>query len=106
MTERLQNGLMNAQSQAVKKNHQEIDEPHLFLSLMDQENNLVVAILEKIGLPPKEIKKSLNETLAKKPQVTGSGVEQGKLYITAKLQKLLVSAEEYALKFSDEYISV
>ncbi|MFL6558259.1 MAG: Clp protease N-terminal domain-containing protein, partial [Bacillus sp. (in: firmicutes)] len=106
MTERLQKGLMDAQSLAVKKNHQEIDEPHLFLCLMDQEDSLISSILEKSGIPPEKISKNLNEALAKKPEVTGSGVEQGKLYITAKLQKLFVSAEEFAKKFSDEYLSV
>ncbi|MEH7353012.1 ATP-dependent chaperone ClpB [Neobacillus drentensis] len=106
MTERLQKGIMDAQALAVKENHQEIDEPHLFLSLMDQEDSLIASILEKAGLPSEKVKKSLMESLAKKPQVTGSGVEQGKLYITAKLQKILVSAEEFASKFADEYISV
>jgi ATP-dependent Clp protease ATP-binding subunit ClpB len=106
MTERLQKGLMDAQSLAVKKNHQEIDEPHLVLCLMDQEDSLISSILEKSGIPPEKISKNLNEALAKKPEVTGSGVEQGKLYITAKLQKLFVSAEEFAKKFSDEYLSV
>lgn len=106
MTERLQKGLMDAQSLAVKKNHQEIDEPHLFLCLMDQEDSLISSILEKSGISPEKISKNLNEALAKKPEVTGSGVEQGKLYITAKLQKLFVSAEEFAKKFSDEYLSV
>ncbi|MBT2697105.1 ATP-dependent chaperone ClpB [Bacillus sp. ISL-40] len=106
MTERLQKGLMDAQSLAVKKNHQEIDEPHLFLCLMDQEDSLISSILEKSGIPPEKIRKNLTAALAKKTEVTGSGVEQGKLYITAKLQKLFVSAEEFAKKFSDEYLSV
>ncbi|MDR4945909.1 ATP-dependent chaperone ClpB [Neobacillus cucumis] len=106
MTERLQKGLMDAQALAIKENHQEIDEPHLFLSLINQEDSLITSILEKAGLQTEKIKKSLLEELAKKPQVSGSGVEQGKMYITAKLQKLLVSAEEFASKFSDDYISV
>ncbi len=106
MTERLQQGIMEAQVLAIKENHQEIDELHLFLSLIDQEDSLIAAILEKAGLPSDRVKKSLLGLLAKKPQVTGSGVEQGKLYITARLQKLLVNAEEFASKFSDEYISV
>ncbi|WP_248733841.1 ATP-dependent chaperone ClpB [Neobacillus rhizosphaerae] len=106
MTERLQKGLMDAQTLAIKKSHQEVDEPHLLLSLMDQEDSLVAAILERTKLDPEKIKNNLLESLRKKPQVTGSGAEQGKLYITAKLQKLLVSAEGFAAKFSDEYISV
>lgn len=106
MTERLQKGIMEAQTLAVKENHQEIDESHLFLSLMNQEDSLITSIIEKAGLQSEQVKKKLLESLSKKPQVTGSGVEQGKLYITAKLQKLLVSAEEFATKFADEYISV
>ncbi|MFP5110914.1 ATP-dependent chaperone ClpB [Bacillaceae bacterium C204] len=106
MTERLQKGLMDAQSLAVKKNHQEIDEPHLFISLMEQEDSLISAILERTGLSSEKTKKDLLEFLTKKPVVTGSGVEQGKLYITARLQKLLVKAEDFAKKFSDEYLSV
>ncbi|EKN65392.1 Class III stress response-related ATPase [Neobacillus bataviensis LMG 21833] len=106
MTERLQKGIMDAETLAIRENHQEIDEPHLFLTLMDQEDSLIAAIFEKAGMPSEKVKKNLLDSLAKKPQVTGSGVEQGKLYITAKLQKLLVSAEEFASKFADEYISV
>lgn len=78
MTERLQKGLMDAQALAIKENHQEIDEPHLFLSLINQEDSLITSILEKAGLQTEKIKKSLLEELAKKPQVSGSGVEQGK----------------------------
>ena len=106
MTERLQKAIMDAQTLAIKENHQEVDEAHLFLTLMNQKDSLISAILEKAGLSSEKVRKSLLESLAKKPQVTGSGVEQGKFYITAKLQQLLASAEGFAAKFADEYISV
>lgn len=106
MTERLQKGIMDAQKIALKSNHQEVDEPHLFLSLLDQEDSLVSAILEKAGLPSSHIEKTYLDAIAKKPQITGSGVEYGKLYISSKLQRLLLSAEEFALKFSDEFLSI
>lgn len=106
MTERMQTGIMTAQTIAIKRNHQEIDEAHLFLALIDQDDSLITAIIERAGIPIREVHEQLIAALAKKPEVSGSGVEQGKLYITNKLQKLLVSAEEFAAKFSDEYISV
>ncbi|WP_423801494.1 ATP-dependent chaperone ClpB [Neobacillus sp. SAB-20_R2A] len=106
MTERMQNGLMDAQSIAIKYSHQEIDEPHLLLALLNQDDSLAASVLERTGISAKKAEDSLLKALAKKPQVTGSGIEQGKLYITAKLQKLLVSAEEYAAKFADEYLSI
>jgi len=106
MTERLQNGILDAQSLAIKSNHQEVDEPHLFLTLLHQEDSLLKVFLEKASIQNERVVEGLQAALRKKPQVSGSGVEQGKLYITSKLQKLFVSAEEFASKFSDDYISI
>jgi len=52
MTERLQQGLMEAQSLAVKNNHQEVDEPHIFLALMDQEDSLIVSTTSSVPRDP------------------------------------------------------
>ncbi|MEW9053682.1 MAG: ATP-dependent chaperone ClpB [Neobacillus sp.] len=106
MTERLQQGILNAQSLAIKHNHQEVDETHLFVTLLQQTDSLIGAIFERSGLPAEQVEIALSNVLAKKPQVTGSGAEHGKLYITSKLQQLFVHAEEFALKFSDDYLSV
>lgn len=106
MTERLQKGILDAQSLAIKCRHQEVDEPHLFLTLLRQEDSLLRAILNKADIQTKTVEKFLQSVLDQKPQVTGSGAEQGKLYITSKLQRLFVSAEDLASKFSDDFISI
>lgn len=106
MTDRLQKGILDAQSLAIKNSHQEVDELHLFLTLLQQEDSLLKAILEKADIQIERVEKALQNALNKKPQVTGSGVEHGKLYITSKLQRLFVSAEEFASKFSDDFISI
>jgi ATP-dependent Clp protease ATP-binding subunit ClpB len=106
MTERLQKGILDAQSLAVRGNHQEVDEPHLFLTLLRQEDSLLKAILEKADIRTESIERALLTVLNKKPQVTGSGAEHGKLYITTKLQQLFVSAEDFASKFSDDFVSI
>jgi ATP-dependent Clp protease ATP-binding subunit ClpB len=106
MTERLQKGILDAQSLAIKSSHQEVDEPHLFLTLLRQEESLLKAFLEKANIQNESVDKALQIAINKNPQVLGSGVEQGKLYITSKLQRLFVSAEEFASKFSDDFISI
>ncbi|MEH7492666.1 ATP-dependent chaperone ClpB [Neobacillus niacini] len=106
MTERLQKGILDAQSLAIKSFHQEVDEPHLFLILLRQENSLLKAILEKAEIRTESVERALQTVLDKKPQVTGSGAEKGKLYITSKLQRLFVSAEDFAAKFTDDFISI
>lgn len=106
MTDRLQKGIIDAQSLAIKSSHQEVDELHLFLTLLRQEESLLKAILEKADIRTDSAEKALLNALNKKPQVTGSGAENGMLYITSKLQRLFVTAEEFASKFSDDFISI
>jgi ATP-dependent Clp protease ATP-binding subunit ClpB len=106
MTMRLQDAFLRAQTLAAQHQHQEIDDVHLFLALLEDENSLVYSIFDKLKLSAKEFKNKLESLLAKKPQVTGSGVEQGKVYITPVLQKMLAEAEAEMKLFQDEYLSV
>lgn len=106
MTERLQDGIMNAQAMAIREQHQEVDEVHLFLALLKQENSLMVSFLKKAEVSVEKINKELEHLLNKKPQVSGSGIENGKVYITNKLQRLLADAESEMKKLEDEFISV
>jgi ATP-dependent Clp protease ATP-binding subunit ClpB len=106
MTMRLQDAFLRAQTLASQHQHQEIDDVHLFLALLEDENSLVYSIFDKLKLSAKEFKNKLESLLAKKPQVTGSGVEQGKVYITPVLQKMLADAEAEMKFFQDEYLSV
>lgn len=48
MTERMQSGIFHAQTIASNRHHQEIDEVHLYLAFMQDTDNLVTAILEKL----------------------------------------------------------
>ncbi|HAQ06175.1 MAG TPA: ATP-dependent chaperone ClpB [Bacillus bacterium] len=106
MTESLQNAIVSAQTLAVQHNHQEVDDLHLFLALLRQENNLAQTLLSGLGIHTESLVKELNNSLSRKPQVSGSGVEQGKLYITGSLQKVLAQAEEEMAFFEDEFLSV
>lgn len=106
MTESLQNAFVSAQTLAVQHDHQEVDDLHLFLALLEQENNLAGTLLSGMGINIARTKEELKKQLSKKPQVSGSGAEQGKLYITAVLQKVLAQAEKERLQFEDDFLSV
>ncbi|MBR0069592.1 MAG: AAA family ATPase, partial [Synergistaceae bacterium] len=48
----------------------------------------------------------VTEELSRLPRVTGGGTEQGKVYITQRLNRVLNSAEDRAKALKDEYVSV
>lgn len=106
MTESLQNAFVSAQTLAVKHSHQEVDDSHLLLALLEQDSSLAATLLSGIGIHIEDFKEELTRSLSKKPQVSGSGVEQEKLYITVTLQKVLAQAEKEMKQFEDEYLSV
>ncbi|KAA9027545.1 ATP-dependent chaperone ClpB [Niallia endozanthoxylica] len=106
MTEKLQKAMMGAQTIAVREEHQEVDEVHLFLALLEDDTNLIHSIFEKTNVKTETVKRDLQKFLLKKPRVSGSGVEQGKLYITNQLQRVLAEAERYMKQFHDDFLSV
>ncbi len=104
MTLRVQQALNDANVTAVKFNHQQIDLIHLFSALVEQEDGLVPNILTKMGVSVRNLKASVNKELDDMPKVLGEGV--GNVYITRKVEEVLIKAEELSKQFEDSYISV
>ncbi|MCI0766466.1 ATP-dependent chaperone ClpB [Bacillus sp. TL12] len=106
MTTKTQEAIMSAQSLVVSHHHQEIDTVHLLLALLEQQDGLAIRIFQKMNVNIEQLTKEVERLVQKKPSVTGSGAEAGKVYVTNALQQLLVKAEAEAKKLKDEYISV
>jgi len=81
--------------------HQEITPEHLLLSFLDQEENIVNALLAKIGVNTSQLRHELNDMLSKKPKVRGNG----ETYPSPGLKQVMSLAEKEASKLKDEYIS-
>ncbi|MBM7702593.1 ATP-dependent chaperone ClpB [Metabacillus iocasae] len=106
MTQKLQEAISNAQSIAIKQRHQQIDVVHLMQALIEQSEGIAPRMIEKLDVSVQDFQHDLKGIMNKKPIVTGSGTEAGKVYVTSQLQQLLVKAEEEAKHLNDEYISV
>lgn len=106
MTERLQEAFLSGQSLARQNEHQEVDDIHLFLAILAVEDNLVSSVLSKVQCSAESFTGKLKKALDKKPKVTGSGVAQGNLYITAGLQRVMTEAEKAMQLFKDDYLSI
>ena len=105
LTQRSLEALQSAQSLAIQHNHQQVDQEHLLLALLQQDNSLLMQLLRRMGRDEGVIS-SLEQALQKIPGVTGTGREADKVYITPQLDKALVAAEKQAAHMKDDYISV
>src|SRR3954454_23421328 len=103
-TEKSLEALSAAQRLAAKFQHQQVDVEHLLLALLDQERGLAGSILTKAEVPVDGLKLKVQRELEKLPRVTGaSGAGIG---MTARLNRLIGTAEDEAKKMKDEYVSV
>ena len=105
-TEKLQTAITEAQSIAVNRGQQQVDGEHLLAALLDQSDGLAPLLLEQSGVAVKTFRQALDEEIDKLPRVSGSTSATGQVYISPRLNKLLVSAENIAKKMKDDYVSV
>ncbi|MGI6443026.1 MAG: ATP-dependent chaperone ClpB [Synergistaceae bacterium] len=106
LTQKSQEAFYEAQNIAIRRGHQEVNTEHLSLALISQENGLIPNLLNKIGVPVNNLLKAIESELDKKPRVSGSGQEVGKIYVSQNLSQVLAKAEDEAKMLKDEYISV
>ena len=108
LTQKVQEALKAAQQEAARRNHQAIDSPHVLAALLAQEDGLAPRVVEKTGASAADLRAKAEELLARIPSVSGPGsaTEQGKVYVSQELSRVLAAAEETARRMGDEYVSV
>ncbi len=95
-----------AHNLAVERNNMQIEQPHLLEALLTQENSLVSQLLKKMNVDPATFERSVMQEIGKIPSVTGSGREEGKVYISQDVDRTLTKAEHTADSMKDEFVSV
>lgn len=105
-TQKVQEALQEAQAQALRLGHVEIDGEHLLLALCEQQDGLTPRLLQKMNIAVADIIDSLNQELQSRPRVSGPGADSSKLYASRRLGNLLLQAETEAKQLKDEYVSV
>ena len=106
LTQKTQEAIYEAQSQAARYGHQQVDVEHMLLALIEQDQGLVPRLLQRQEVDLQGLKRELEKELEKLPQVTGPGAEPGKVAITQRLQSILSNAEKEAEHLKDQYVSV
>ena len=106
LTQKCQEALHDAQSLAVRRGHQEVDVEHLLAALADQPEGLLPRLLNKMDVPLESLRAELGRELDRRPQVGGPGARPGNVYVTGRLNQILVKAEDEAKRLHDDYVSV
>ncbi len=106
LTQKSQEALQAAQTKALRYGHQEVDGEHLLLALLEQPEGLIPRLMERMEISVEALSHAVEEELDRRPKVSGPGSEAGKIYITPRLQQLILRGQDEATRLKDEYVSV
>jgi len=105
-TEKALEAIQAAQTRALRYNHLEVDVEHVMLALLEQADGLLPRLLHKMDVSTQELQRAIEQELGRRPSVTGSGREAGKIYVSHTFNQVIIKAEDEAKALNDEYISV
>lgn len=99
-THKVQEALAQAGRQAEEQDQQAVETEHLLVALIEQEDGVVSALLEKIGAPKPALLSEFKRKVASLPKVSG-----GEPYLGTNLNAVLKQAQKEADKLKDDYVS-
>jgi ATP-dependent Clp protease ATP-binding subunit ClpB len=101
MTVKLQEAFNAARDLAMGRQHNELTPEHLLVALCEQEDGVVGAVLQKMGLDPRTVAHGADEALSSLPRVKGSTAE---VYLARATKQVVESAQGEAKALSDAYL--
>ncbi len=102
LTIKSQQTLQAAQSIAIRRNNQAIEPLHLFRTMVEDKEGVVVSILMKVGASMDAVIRDLEHEIDKLVQVTGAG----ELYLSTASKRVIDHAFQEAEKMKDQYVSL
>ena len=105
-TQKSLEAVRDAQSLAAEHQNQQLEQVHLLLALLRQENGLIPQLLKKMDISLESFDAATEAAVNKLPVVTGSGRDADRFYISRGVDSLLAAAEQTAKSMRDDYVSV
>src|SRR3982075_2610976 len=102
LTDKAQEAVVEAQRVAESRQHTQVEPEHLLSALVVQENGVVPAILEKLGVSPTQVSQRLNTTLNGFARATTPGQQ---VYVSQRFKRAFESAQQEAERLKDEFVS-
>ena len=104
-TQKSLEAIQNAHTLAIENQNAQVEQEHLLLALLEQENSLIKELIKKIG-DEDSIENEVRNKIESKPKMTGGARPSDGIYVAQDVDKVLADSESTAKKMKDEYVSV
>jgi ATP-dependent Clp protease ATP-binding subunit ClpB len=101
LTEKAQEAIVAAQRLAEERHHTQLEPEHLLHALVDQEDGVVPAILERLEIPPRSVLEGIE------PALDGFARGSGPMQVQAsnRFRRVFEAAAREAERLKDDYVS-
>lgn len=104
-TQKSLEAIQNAQSIALENQNAQIEQEHLMLALLEQEESLIKELLKKMGVSA-NFENTLKNKINQMPKMSGGARPNDSIYVSRNVDLTLNDSEKIASKMKDEYVSV
>jgi ATP-dependent Clp protease ATP-binding subunit ClpB len=102
LTEKAQEAVVAAQSLAESRQHTQVEPEHLLAALAVQDNGVVPAILDKLGVSVPQVSQRLETTLNGFARAATPGQQ---VYVSQRFKRVFDAAQQEADRLKDEFVS-
>ncbi len=104
-TQKSLEAIQQAQNLAVQNQNAQIEEEHLILALLEQEDSLIKELLNKMGIS-ENFENDIRSKVENNPKMVGGARKADAIYVSQEVDMVLSNSEKIADKMKDEYVSV
>ena len=105
-TQKSLEAIQQAQELAIENQNAQIEQEHILLALLEQDNSLIKELLKKMKIDEVSFENEVKEKIEKKPKITGGARPNDGFYVSQDVDLVLTKAEKIAKDMKDEYVSV
>ncbi len=98
--------LQNAQTLASTNQNVQVEQEHILLALLEQDNSLIKELIKKITSNEENFENEVKRLVDNKPRMTGGSRPNDGIYVSQDTDLVLADSENIAKKMKDEYVSV
>ncbi len=104
-TQKSLEAIQKAQNLAIENQNSQIEQEHLILALLEQEDSLIKELFQKMGVST-NLEKDIRNKVANDPKMVGGARQADAIYVSQDVETVLTNSEKIADKMKDEYVSV
>ncbi len=104
-TQKSLEAIQNAQSIVIQNQNAQVEQEHILLALLEQENSLIKELLKKMKID-NSFEMEVKRKVENKPKMSGGARQAEGIYVSQDVDEMLVDSEKIASNMKDEYVSV